>query len=1076
MRRLLLSLTALLLTIISFSQVPANDLIENATELVSLNYSETNIRLDLAAINQGQQVGCSTNGFSSVYYKFTATETTFINASIIASATGGGIVNSFVIAYTAPNLNVTSTNQLTVVPASPCQFGAETVFEVVNGQSYYIVVHRSDPNALTRFTSTEEPDVPESERTALIDFYNATGGDNWINNSNWDTSTPVDTWYGVSTTTTALSGQPFEDGEEHVWGINFFQNNNLTGTLPTELGALTKLRTIIIRDGSLTGNIPEVVYDLPDMLQIQLFNLPMSGAISPNVQNLSNLQVLDIRGSNFSGPLPDLTGFNLQWLIIQGNSFQFGDFETQLQTYQSTIDNFSYTPQKQLNPKPDILTSNGENVSVSAEVSGAQNNYEWYKRNTDASVTLVGSEETLEFVFDASIEGAYFLRVTSTIVPNLVLTTPDFTIRQDPTLSPDYDTLLDLYNSTNGAGWANNTNWLNPNAPLNQWFGVVSQNNHVTQINLNFNNLTGEIPTSIANFTELTSLLLGSNMLEGNLIDFSALSNIETIDITRNNFDFIDFETNINTNTTITAFNYSPQNFKDNPEVIDAVIGEDYSFIMSPVEGTEVEYQWHRGSQFVIDDVIVDGATTNMINFENLQSEDLDAYSCFVTSTLIPDLIIKRSTVELKGEVSPQERDALIAIYNATGGPAWSDNTNWLSSEPVSTWSGVTTIGNKVTTLIFFGTGLNGTLPPEIGDLVNLEVINISLNTQLVGVIPSEIGNLANLRYLLLQHNNHTGSIPVTIGNLTNLRQLRLLWNDLSGPIPATIGNLSNLDFLELDGGNGNNLSGELPIELGNLSNLGTLSVGNNNFEGILPTSLGNLVNLEYIAIANNSFEGELPFNSPNALIDISNNHFDFSDIEPFEQAGNYSTLIYSPQRTEDIAENIESGVGVDITLNVNDTNIDRDANDTAMNNEYQWYKDNVAITGSNSANYTITNTQVSDSGDYFCEITNSILPDLTIVRAPITVLIDPSLSVIDTEIDNEISIYPNPTKNWLNIKSDALTDAKLSIYDINGRLVITQNLEGNLNALNVEQLQSGTYIIKIEDHNKVQTKRFIKQ
>ncbi len=76
----------------------------------------------------------------------------------------------------------------------------------------------------------------------------------------------------------------------------------------------------------------------------------------------------------------------------------------------------------------------------------------------------------------------------------------------------------------------------------------------------------------------------------------------------------------------------------------------------------------------------------------------------------------------------------------------------------------------------------------------------------------------------------------------------------------------------------------------------------------------------------------------------------------------------------------------------------------------------------------------------------------------------------------NEISIYPNPTKNWLTIRTAALVNAKLFIYDISGRLVITQNLEGNLNTISVKQLQTGAYILKIEDHNKVQTQRFIKQ
>ncbi len=47
-----------------------------------------------------------------------------------------------------------------------------------------------------------------------------------------------------------------------------------------------------------------------------------------------------------------------------------------------------------------------------------------------------------------------------------------------------------------------------------------------------------------------------------------------------------------------------------------------------------------------------------------------------------------------------------------------------------------------------------------------------------------------------------------------------------------------------------------------------------------------------------------------------------------------------------------------------------------------------------------------------FFVITNSILPDLTFVRAPITVLIHPSLSVVDSETDKELYIYPNPVKN----------------------------------------------------------------
>jgi hypothetical protein len=193
-------------------------------------------------------------------------------------------------------------------------------------------------------------------------------------------------------------------------------------------------------------------------------------------------------------------------------------------------------------------------------------------------------------------------------------------------------------------------------------------------------------------------------------------------------------------------------------------------------------------------------------------------------------------------------------------------------------------------------------------------------------------------------------------------------------------------------------------------------------------------------------------------------------------QAININDFRYSPQRTKDVAESITTGVGASLTLNVNDTNINRAENATAMTNQYQWYKDNSALSGADAADYTITNAQISDSGDYFCEITNSILPDLVIVRAPITVLIDANLGITDSESDNELKLYPNPTKNWLTLKTHSLKDAKLTIYDIHGRVVSTKKLNGNLNTLNVEELQDGTYFIKINDQNKAQIQSFIKQ
>ena len=74
-------------------------------------------------------------------------------------------------------------------------------------------------------------------------------------------------------------------------------------------------------------------------------------------------------------------------------------------------------------------------------------------------------------------------------------------------------------------------------------------------------------------------------------------------------------------------------------------------------------------------------------------------------------------------QTSPEtDREALIALYNATGGPNWSGDYNWLSGVPIGEWEGVATDGNgRVIGLALLGNQLSGEIPPELGNLANLE-------------------------------------------------------------------------------------------------------------------------------------------------------------------------------------------------------------------------------------------------------------------------------------------------------------------------------------------------------------------
>ena len=163
------------------------------------------------------------------------------------------------------------------------------------------------------------------------------------------------------------------------------------------------------------------------------------------------------------------------------------------------------------------------------------------------------------------------------------------------------------------------------------------------------------------------------------------------------------------------------------------------------------------------------------------------------------------------------DREALVALYNATDGENWSNSDNWLSDATLHEWQGVTTYdGRRVAGLNLRDNDLSGEIPAELGSLSNLTGLSLSGN-DLSGEIPAELGSLSNLTALYLNGNELSGEIPAELGSLSNLTGLFLNDNNLSGEIPAELGSLSNLTGLSLSY---NDLSGKIPAELGSLSNL----------------------------------------------------------------------------------------------------------------------------------------------------------------------------------------------------------------------------------------------------------------
>ena len=82
-------------------------------------------------------------------------------------------------------------------------------------------------------------------------------------------------------------------------------------------------------------------------------------------------------------------------------------------------------------------------------------------------------------------------------------------------MNTDRAALATLYNATNGSSWQNDTNWLS-NGQLGEWHGVSTDaDGRVAGLSLLGNQLSGAIPSELANLDNLRALSLGNNQFSG---------------------------------------------------------------------------------------------------------------------------------------------------------------------------------------------------------------------------------------------------------------------------------------------------------------------------------------------------------------------------------------------------------------------------------------------------------------------------------------------------------------------------------------------------------------------------------
>ena len=141
-----------------------------------------------------------------------------------------------------------------------------------------IVRGRASGVSVSPATITLVKDNEAQDRAALQALYRATNGAGWTANTNWNSSAALNTWHGVTTN---------PDGRVVTLNLS---NNNLSGSIPPQVGGLAALQVLDLSNNTLTGSIPTQVGDLTALIHLDLSANKLSDSI-PDLNSLTALQV-----------------------------------------------------------------------------------------------------------------------------------------------------------------------------------------------------------------------------------------------------------------------------------------------------------------------------------------------------------------------------------------------------------------------------------------------------------------------------------------------------------------------------------------------------------------------------------------------------------------------------------------------------------------------------------------------------------------------------------------------------------------------------------------------------------------
>ncbi|KAI4386898.1 hypothetical protein MLD38_004776 [Melastoma candidum] len=612
---------------------------------------------------------------------------------------------------------------------------------------------------------------------------------------NWSSSSDCCAWDGVACD--SVSGR--------IVRVHL-PARNLNGTFPSSLLNLTRLSYLNLSRNNLSGLLPGHFFEsLGDLEVLDLSYNKLFGEF-PDVGLVNSIRIIDVSSNRFHGPVPSSVferGWNLSSLNLSNNDF--------IGQIPSPLCAGSYANSSRLIQVLDFSSNN-----FSGRIPAGLGNCSLL-RVLRASFNILSGELPQELYSAVSLEevSLYQNNISGTISDGIGNLT---NLR-----------VLSLYSNDLGG-------------TIPESIGKLLK---LEQLLLHINGLVGTLPASLNNCTSLRKLILRVNGLGGEVaaFDFSPLQQLTTLDLGNNNFTG-NLPTSLCSCKSLTAIRFATNKISGqlSPEML---FLESLSFLsvsnnslsnvtgaLGILSGLKNLSTLILSKNFLGEEIPQDSGILSTGGFPNLQVLALGG--CLFTGR-VPSWLVKLDNLEVldlsQNQITgtiPGGFDTLRFLFyidlssNCLSGGfpiVFTDLPALLSGSPGSRVNQtylelpVFVMPNNATNqqynqlsflppaIYLYNNSLSGSIPPQIGRLKSLHVLDLSHNN-FSGKIPEQLSSLHNLEKLLLASNHFTGGIPESLRGLHFLSSFSVAYNDLIGPIPkgGQFDTFTNVSFAGNDG------------------------------------------------------------------------------------------------------------------------------------------------------------------------------------------------------------------------------------------------------------------------------------